>query len=113
MIIEKSLLGNYMMNTIYVVILKYTVQFEKLLKLIPEHRLFLQPYYDDETILFSGPLVNKTGGIIVLRASHQEWVENLFLNDPFAINHVANYKILELEVKGYQKFLDHWFIHSL
>ena len=100
------------MKTIHIVILKYTVKFEELLKFIPEHRLFLQPYYDDETILFSGPLVNKTGGMIVLRAASQEWVKNLFSHDPFATNHVATYEFLELEIKGSQKFLDCWLSYS-
>ena len=100
------------MNTIYVVILKYIVPFEELSKWIPDHRAFLQQYYDDETILFSGPLTNKQGGIVVLKASHQDWVEEVFTHDPFAKNHVATYQVLELEVRAFQSFLDCWFPSS-
>ncbi len=98
------------MKVVYIVILKYTVKFEELSDLIPQHRLFLQPYYDDQTILFSGPLVDRTGGMVVLRSPNKEWVKNLFSQDPFAKHHVATYEFLELEVKASQTFLDHWLL---
>lgn len=97
--------------TLYIITLTYTVPLEDILKAAPAHREFLDSYYADQSVLFSGIQCSKTGGIIVMRASDEATVEALIADDPFNQQKLATYQFVTFESKRHQPFVDEW-IHG-
>jgi uncharacterized protein YciI len=52
----------------FLIEITYLVSAEQLGDVVAEHRAFLQTGYDRGWLLFSGPLVPRTGGVVVGRA---------------------------------------------
>ncbi len=92
----------------FIVELTYTVPFEQLAEALPEHRAFLQPAYDQELALFSGPQLPRTGGIIVMRMESLDDVKAFFTGDPFYKRGLATYRYIELDMVKRQPFLERW-----
>lgn len=92
----------------FVIELTYTVPFEQLESIVPEHRAFLQTGYDRGWLLCSGPQMPRTGGIIVVRAPSREELEQFFLGDPFQATGVARYRFVEFEPVRRQPCLADW-----
>lgn len=92
----------------FIVELIYNVSFEQLAEMIPAHRAFLQTGYEREWVLFSGPQLPKVGGIIVIRMDSIENAKAFFDNDPFKVNHLAEYRFIEFDMVKCQPLLDSW-----
>lgn len=88
--------------------LKYLVPVEQLADILPLHRAFLQTGYDKGWLLISGPKVPRTGGFVVARAPSLEDLQDFFKNDPYQINHVAEYTFTEFQPVKHQEFLTDW-----
>lgn len=93
----------------FVIILTYTKPFPEVEKHLTAHREFLGRYYDEGLFFCSGPQSPRTGGIILCRAADRKLVERVILEDPFHIEGVADYRIVEFEAThnapGFEKFL--------
>ena len=59
------------------------------------HRRFLEKQYAKGVFIASGPRVPRTGGIIIARAASKEALEQIIDEDPFYLNGVATYEIME------------------
>lgn len=92
----------------FVIELTYTVPFERMGEIVPEHRAFLQNGYDQGWILISGPQLPKTGGIIVAKAPSKEALVSLFSHDPFQVHQVATYRFIEFDPVKRQEYLENW-----
>ena len=92
----------------FVVEIIYTAPIEKIEMLTQSHREFLQTGYNKGFLLFSGPKVPRTGGIVIARGSSMEEIADFFKNDPYALNNAAEYQFIEFNAKSHQPFLKDW-----
>ncbi len=92
----------------FVIEINYLVPTDQLLEVTVEHRAFLQTGYQDGILLYSGPKVPRTGGMIVARAETAEALIDFFHNDPYQRKGVANYRFIEFEPVFKQKFMEDW-----
>lgn len=92
----------------FIIIIHYLEAPKKISEVRPRHRKFLEGAYDKKVALFSGPQTSGKGGIIAARGKTLEEVEKFFGDDPYQIENVAKYQIIEFEPGHYQSFLDNW-----
>lgn len=73
------------------------------------HRAFLKDLYSKGITVCSGPQIPRTGGFILLNAPSKAEAVEIMKNDPYVINGLAEYSVIEFEVKsfavGFEKFL--------
>jgi uncharacterized protein YciI len=73
------------------------------------HRAFLKELYHNGITVCSGPQIPRTGGFILLKAVNMAEAVEIMKNDPYVINGLAEYSVIEFEVKsfaeGFEKFL--------
>ncbi|AZB33855.1 YciI family protein [Chryseobacterium bernardetii] len=79
----------------FIISLTYKVTIENVERHIPEHNSFLQKYYDSGLFIASGRKEPRTGGVIICKASSKNEVERIIKEDPFHIQQVADYYIIE------------------
>jgi uncharacterized protein YciI len=79
----------------FVITTTYIAPMEKVVEITPEHRAYLQTQYDDGIMLFSGPLVPRTGGLLFAQADDIAVIDKMITNDPFKIKGIADYVIVE------------------
>lgn len=80
----------------FLINLTYTVQLEKVQEITPEHRAYLKTNYDAGILLFSGPYVPRTGGVLFAKAEDNSVIEAMIANDPFKTKGIAEYEIIEI-----------------
>ena len=64
---------------------------------LAEHRAHLQTGFDAGMLLASGPMVPRTGGMILARAKERAELEDFFARDPFARAGISKYRVVEYE----------------
>jgi len=79
----------------FVITTTYIAPMEKVVEITPEHRAFLKTQYDAGIMLFSGPLVPRTGGLLFAKAEDISVIQNMIASDPFRVKGIANYEIVE------------------
>jgi uncharacterized protein YciI len=65
------------------------------------HRAFLKNLYAKGITICSGPQIPRTGGFILLDAASRTEALDIMKNDPYVINGVAEYAVIEFEVKSF------------
>jgi uncharacterized protein YciI len=80
----------------YIIHITYVVPLETVVERTPEHREHLKSYYDKGVMLFSGPRVPRTGGILFAKAEELSTIEEMVNTDPFKTTGTANYEIIEM-----------------
>ncbi len=87
----------------------YRKPIEEVDQYLPAHRAFLQNLYKKGVTICSGPQVPRNGGFILMRAASKTEAMEIMKNDPYVINGVAEYSVIEFEVRsfaeGFEKFL--------
>ncbi len=81
---------------------------EELEKVLPAHREYLDNYYALGKFLFSGRKNPRTGGIIICSADGKDNIERIIKEDPFYINEIAEYEIVEFISVKCQKGLENY-----
>jgi uncharacterized protein YciI len=79
----------------FIVILKYIHGIEAIDRQVDAHRLFLDNYYLMGKFICSGAQIPRNGGIILCNANSKEEVWQIIYEDPFYINKVAGYEVIE------------------
>lgn len=97
------------MNILFVCKVNYTKPFSEVEKFLAEHRAYLKLGYDSNMLLASGPRNPKDGGLIIGRFASKDSALAFAKNDPFCINNVAEYEIIEFEAVLHAKILDDFF----
>lgn len=92
----------------YIIELTYTVPFEQLADTLPAHRTFLSEGYERGMVLYSGPQVPRTGGVIIARASSLDDLQRYMADDPFQIEGLATYRYISFDAVRYQPFMQQW-----
>lgn len=92
----------------FIIELTYKVPTEKIDKYIDEHMAYLDKYYRSGHFLASGRQEPRIGGIILAKASNKKRIEEIINEDPFKMNDLASYRIIEFratkKTKGYDEF---------
>jgi len=74
-----------------------------------DHRAFLDKYYAAGNLICSGPCNPRTGGIILCNAKSIDEVWSIIHQDPFHINGIASYDVIEFNpikfAKGFEPFI--------
>ncbi len=76
---------------------------------LPAHRKFLKTLYDQGITICSGPQIPRTGGFILMNAAGKTEALEIMKNDPYVIYGLAEYTMIEFELKsfsaGFEKFV--------
>jgi uncharacterized protein YciI len=79
-----------------ITMLSYKKDMSEVEKFIEPHAEFLNKYYAEGKIIFSGRKNPRTGGIIVFHSVKKEEVMEIVKQDPFYQNKIADYDITEV-----------------
>nr|EES51912.1 MAG: conserved protein of unknown function [Leptospirillum ferrodiazotrophum] len=79
----------------FVVHVIYLRPFEEVEPWVVPHREHLDRLVTEGHLLLSGPLVPRTGGLLLMKASDRAAVERMLAEDPYAKAQVARYEVLE------------------
>ena len=80
-----------------IAIIRYRKPLEEVLKIVDEHRAYLQDLHTRGTLLASGPLEPRSGGALLLRvpdATVQATLDAVRDGDPFVKKGVAQYELM-------------------
>ncbi|KTD46017.1 YCII domain-containing protein [Legionella rubrilucens] len=79
----------------FIVQLTYKTPISEVDKYLQAHREFLDYHYKQGLLLASGPMVPRTGGIIIAATKNREHLEEVLRQDPYYLAEIADYKIIE------------------
>lgn len=92
----------------FIIELTYKVPASEIDAHMAQHVAFLEKYYQSGHFLASGRKEPRDGGIIFAKASGRKRIEEIIAEDPFNINGLADYRIIEFKatkkVKEYDAF---------
>ncbi len=86
------------MNKIFVIKLTIIVDRAVYEPYLKEHLLYLQELKERGTLLLSGPFADRSGGMVVIRATSQAEAEAIAQNDPLVHNGVDTYELREWHI---------------
>ena len=79
----------------FIAILTYKKPLEEVDRFLQAHRDYLAGHYATGDFIASGPQTPRVGGVIMIKANNREAVDAIISEDPFHINDIANYQIVE------------------
>ncbi len=79
----------------FIAILTYKKPLEEVDCFLHAHRDYLAQHYAAGDFIASGPQNPRVGGVIMIKAAHREEVNAIISQDPFKINGIADYQIVE------------------
>lgn len=79
----------------FIAILTYKKPLSEVDRHLAAHREYLAMHYAAGDFIASGPQTPRIGGVIMMRADNREAVDAIIAEDPFNINAVADYQIVE------------------
>lgn len=87
----------------------YLKPLEEVDKHLDAHRAFLKTLYANGITICSGPKIPRTGGLIMLNAAGREEAIEIMKGDPYVIEGVAEYTLIEFEprsfAEGFREFV--------
>ncbi len=79
----------------FIAILTYKKSLEEVDHFLRAHREFLAEHYAAGDFIMSGPQTPRVGGVIMIKAENRTAVDSIIARDPFYINSIADYQIVE------------------
>ncbi len=79
----------------FIAILSYKKPLEDVDRFLQAHRDYLAKHYAAGDFIASGPQTPRTGGVIMIKADTRTAVDSIIAQDPFNINSIADYQIVE------------------
>lgn len=79
----------------FIAILTYKKPIEDVDRFLQAHRNYLAEHYAAGNFIASGPQTPRIGGVIMIKADNREAVDSIIVQDPFNINGIADYQIVE------------------
>lgn len=79
----------------FIAILTYKKPIEDVDRFLLAHRNYLAEHYATGDFIASGPQTPRIGGVIMIKADNREAVDSIIVQDPFNINGIADYQIVE------------------
>lgn len=81
--------------TMFIAILTYKKPLGEVDRFLAAHREYLSKHYAAGDFIASGPQTPRVGGVIMIKANDRTAVEAIIAQDPFNINGIADYQIVE------------------
>lgn len=92
----------------FILLLRYKIPLEEVMKHLEAHNAYLEKYYDQEKFVCSGPQNPRTGGCILCKSNVNE-INEIIKEDPFYFEGVADYEIIEVVptkyASGFEKII--------
>lgn len=92
----------------YLVLVTYIKPIEDVDKHLANHRAYLDKFYATGNLICSGPQNPRTGGLLLANFPSTDDVWNFIHKDPFYINGIATYEVIEFNpvkyAKGFEQF---------
>ena len=85
----------------YLFISKYVKPLEEVDRVLPMHVAYLDENYANGNFIFSGRQIPRVGGVILCKANSKEEAQTILERDPFAIEGVAAYEVIEFDPTKY------------
>lgn len=79
----------------FIAILTYKKPLEEVDCFLQAHRDYLTKHYTAGDFITSGPQTPRVGGVIMMKATNRDAVDAIIAEDPFNINGIADYQIVE------------------
>ncbi|MHA6533721.1 YciI family protein [Paenibacillus sp. BAC0078] len=79
----------------YIANLTYVKPLAEVEEYLEEHIAFLEKYYELGKFICSGRKNPRDGGIILFNATDETEMNQIISEDPFHVNKIANYEIIE------------------
>ncbi|MWN90634.1 GTP cyclohydrolase [Gilliamella sp. Pra-s65] len=93
----------------FVFTLTYIKPINEVEKYLQQHIAYFKDYYHSGHFIASGRKVPRTGGVILCRAENKEQALAILQKDPFYIQQIAKYDIIEFvpskHAKGFEAFI--------
>jgi len=94
----------------FILVLKYIKPLEQVDKYLEPHIQYLEKYYSLQKFICSGRRNPRIGGVVLCKAHNLEEAEAIIAEDPFYINQIAEYEIIEFSpskyVAGFETFIN-------
>lgn len=89
----------------FVVLITYIKPLDTIDQFLAKHRAYLETGYQKNYFVTSGPQNPRVGGVIISQLKDRAQLENVIAEDPFKVNGLAEYNIIEFDpVKYHDKF---------
>lgn len=79
----------------FIAILTYKKSLSDVDRFLQAHREYLAKHYAAGDFIASGPQTPRVGGVIMIKAESRTAVDAIIAQDPFNINGIADYQIVE------------------
>ena len=79
----------------FIAILTYKKPLGEVDRFLQAHREYLAEHYAAGNLITSGPRTPRVGGVIMIKAENRTAVDAIIAQDPFNINGIADYQIVE------------------
>lgn len=79
----------------FIAILTYKKPLSEVDRYLAAHREYLAEHYAAGDFIASGPQTPRVGGVIMMKAENRAAVDSIISQDPFHINCIADYQIVE------------------
>lgn len=79
----------------FIAILTYKKPLSEVDRFLAAHREYLAEHYALGDFIASGPQTPRVGGVIMIKAESRTAVDAIIAKDPFNINGIADYQIVE------------------
>lgn len=79
----------------FIAILTYKKPLSEVDRFLAAHREYLAMHYTAGDFIASGPQTPRVGGVIIIKADNRATVDAIIAKDPFNINGIADYQIVE------------------
>ena len=79
----------------FIAILTYKKPLNEVDQFLTAHREYLAEHYAVGDFIASGPQTPRVGGVIMMKATDHASVDAIIAQDPFNINGIADYQIVE------------------
>ncbi len=79
----------------FIAILTYKKPIEEVDRHLQAHRDYLAEHYAAGNFIISGPQTPRIGGVMMIKADNRAAVNSIIAQDPFNINEIADYQIVE------------------
>jgi uncharacterized protein YciI len=79
----------------FIVQLTYKVPLNEVDKYLQAHREFLDYHYKQGLFLASGPMIPRTGGILIALTKDKNYLESILRQDPYHLAEIADFALIE------------------
>lgn len=81
--------------SMFVIYGSYIKPIEEVERVLPLHLAYLDKLNNEGILICSGPMKPRTGGVILLDLDSRDKVDEILKNDPYYIERIVNYTIIE------------------